>query len=656
MQAHRVSAGQRNAEPADRRLREVLAVVLVLLGAMLLRDLYLFQYITRLPYHAVPILDAAYYDSWAQRVAAGRGYGAAPFYMAPLYPYVLALAYKLLGHNLTLVYVLQHTLGMMNLLMVYALGRRLFGHRSGLIAMGFMMLYGPLMYLESKLLTETLAIALNLTSLLLLIRALDRPSALRFLAAGLVMGLGVVCRPVAVITVVLTVLWLILRRANLRQSGFRLAYVAILLLGAVLVILPVTVRNYVIGKDFAVISTNAGMVFAQSNSQYAFGVSIPLPGFSSALTSQQQEETQKASAALGHPVSPSESSAYWLRFGMNFIREHPGRFLVLLGEKLIWSLHNRESACSYNVYLERQFVPVLNLLLMPFSVIAGMGIYGMALALRGGKKRDSEVMAIQVLSVFLGLLVFAFSSRYRVPAIPGLAVFAGFGLSQAVCHIRKRDIRAVGMAVVPVVAVSLVSLIPHPVPTLMSNDIANLGIISLDLGKPKEAIGYLNRAIEMYPNADLSHYAMGSALLKLGRTDDALKSYARALELNPDSECTCLAVGGVLAGRKQFDRAISYYSRAVKLNPRNAETHVNLGSIFAVQGKAGTAVREFREAIRIQPDLAAAHLALARMLYIVGELAGARDEAGLAERYGMEIPARIKRKLAAPGHVPRSKD
>ena len=652
MQGHRVSAGKRNAGPADRRLYEVFAVALALLGAMLLRDLYLFQYVTRLPYHAVPILDAAYYDSWAQRVAAGRGYGAEPFYMAPLYPYVLALAYKLLGHNLTLVYVLQHTLGMLNLLMVYILGRRLFGHRSGLIAMGFMMLYGPLMYLESKLLTETLAIALNLTSLLLLIRALDRPSALRFLAAGLVMGLSVLCRPVAAIAVVLVVLWLILRRAHLRQSGFRLAYTAILLLGTALIILPVTVRNYVIGKDFAVIGTNLGMVFAQSNSQYAIGVSIPLPGFSSALTSQQQEEIQKASAALGHPVDPSESSAYWFRLGMNNIRERPGRFLALLGKKLVWSLHNRESACSYNIYLERQFVPVLNLLLMPFSVIAGMGIYGMALALRGKKRRNSEVLAIQALSVFLGLLVFAFSSRYRVPAIPGLAIFAGFGLAQAVSHIRKRGIRAVGMAAMPVVAVSLVSLIPHPVPKLMSNDIANLGIICLDLGKPKEAIGYLDRAIEMYSGADMSHYAMGSAMLKLGRTDDALKSYARALELNPDSECTCLAVGGVLGRRKQFDRAIWYYSKAAKLNPRNAETHVALGSIFAAQDKTEPAAREFREAIRIQPDLAVAHLGLARILYVRGELAGARDELALAEKYGLRVPAEIKRKLSTPSHIP----
>lgn len=644
----RVPAGERDAGPVNQRPYQVFAVALALLGAMLLRDLYLFQYIARLPYHAVPILDAAYYDSWAQRVAAGRGYGQTPFYMAPLYPYLLAAVYKLLGHNLGLVYVLQEALGVLNILMTYLLGRRLFGHVSGLVAMGFMTLYAPLTYLETKLLTETLAIALNLASLLLLIRALDRPSVLRFLIAGVAMGLSVVCRPVAAIMVALVVLWLILRRASLRQSGFRHAHTAVLLIGVALTILPVTVRNYVVGRDLAVISTNLGMVFAQSNHPRAFGVSTPMPGFSSALDSQQQEEMRKASAALGHPVKPSESSAYWLRCGMRFIRERPGSFLALLGKKLFWSLHNSETGCAYNVYLERQFVPILNLLLMPFSVIAGLAVYGIGRAFRRESRRDSEVLALQVLSVFLGLLVFAYSSRYRVPAIPGLAVFAGFGLVQAVSCARKQDFRAVCTAAALVIGVSLISLVRHPVPRLMSNEIGNLGVIYLDMGRPKEGISYLERSIAMFPDSDMAHYNMGNALLMLGRTDDAIESYARALEINPDSECTCLAMGNALLRQKQFERAVSYYSRALKLNPRNANTHFSLGSVFAFQGKTEPAAREFREAIRVRSDFGAAHLGLARMLYTKGDLVGAREQVRLSEKYGLTIPAEVRRKLSVP--------
>ena len=81
------------------RLRTVLGVIVLLIAAVVIRDIYLLQYRSALPYYNTPPLDSEYYDLWAQRVASGHGYGPTPFYMAPLYPYFLALIYKLAGHR-----------------------------------------------------------------------------------------------------------------------------------------------------------------------------------------------------------------------------------------------------------------------------------------------------------------------------------------------------------------------------------------------------------------------------------------------------------------------------------------------------------------------------------------------------------------------------
>ncbi|MDH7482984.1 MAG: glycosyltransferase family 39 protein, partial [Armatimonadota bacterium] len=329
---------------------QIVQLSLVVVLAIAIRVVYLLQYKANAPYYSIMIVDSRYYDEWAQRVAAGKGYGPMPFYMAPLYPYFLAILYKIFGHNFTPIYILQAALGIVNACLVYVLGRKLFGHLSGLIAMLLILFYAPLVYLEAKILTETLAIAINLCSILLLMRAIERPSAGRFLGAGILLGVSAVCRPNSLITIGLFIAWLWL--FGRRMARFYTRQLFPLIIGVVLAIAPVTARNYFIGNDLVLITSNGGIVFAQANNEAANGVSSAMAGFSASIMTQQQEEMAIASRALGHQVKPSESAAFWFRQGLTFIRDHPGRFIRLLALKLLWSLHDVEARCSFNVYLE----------------------------------------------------------------------------------------------------------------------------------------------------------------------------------------------------------------------------------------------------------------------------------------------------------------
>ena len=44
-------------------------------------------------------LDLAFFDEWAQRIAAGDWLGSTLFYQDPLYPYFLGTLYAILGHE-----------------------------------------------------------------------------------------------------------------------------------------------------------------------------------------------------------------------------------------------------------------------------------------------------------------------------------------------------------------------------------------------------------------------------------------------------------------------------------------------------------------------------------------------------------------------------
>lgn len=674
---------------ANEYRRKILAIVLVLLVAEVIRAVYLLQYRAHVPYFDTPILDSAYYDAWAMRVAQGQGYGPMPFYMAPLYPYVLAVVYAVAGHSLSLIYILQSILGLANLLLVYVLASRAFGRRSGLIAMVLMTAYAPMVYLETKLLTETLAITLNLASLLFLMRALRRPTITGFGLAGITFGLSALCRPSALLMAILIGAWLLILVLR-SKSGMRLGHVLALGVGIMLAILPVTARNYVVGGDFALITTNGGLVFAQANNPGANGVSAAVSGFTGSILTQQEEEMTLAAKVLGHTVTPSESSSYWLGRGLDFIRSEPVKFARLIGLKLVWSLHNREADCSYNVYLEATLVPILRFLAVPFFLLAGLSLFGLIVARRDADSHQLSILVLYAVSVFLSLLIFSVSSRYRVPAIPIMCALAGYGLSQ----IAKRTVLAIGMIAV----FAGISLLPFPQPPITTAALANLGTNYISNSKTDVGIDLLKQAIALDPQHEMLHLGLGNALMAKGRLDEAIEHLTRAVEITPDrpemhtalglallkkgdapraeaefreaiklepmdaeahlglanalqaqnrlpeaqaewrllSEPAreCFARGTELHSQGNLGEALEQYREAVRLNPQFADAFVSMGLALKDQGKLDEAIQQYRRAVRIQPNIVRAHNNLAVALYLQGRYAEAWQEVHASRKYG----------------------
>jgi tetratricopeptide (TPR) repeat protein len=60
-----------------------------------------------------------------------------------------------------------------------------------------------------------------------------------------------------------------------------------------------------------------------------------------------------------------------------------------------------------------------------------------------------------------------------------------------------------------------------------------LGQIRLQQHRPGDALVFLQKAVELQPEADGYHYALGSALEQLGQTNAALDAYRTELRLHP---------------------------------------------------------------------------------------------------------------------------
>jgi len=102
------------ANPIARQQRPSQQVWTVLLGvwaaAFCVRLLYLWQ-IHQAPFFDLRIGDGEAYHLWARRIAQGDWLGTGVFYQAPLYPYFLALVYRVLDDSATTVRFIQALIG-----------------------------------------------------------------------------------------------------------------------------------------------------------------------------------------------------------------------------------------------------------------------------------------------------------------------------------------------------------------------------------------------------------------------------------------------------------------------------------------------------------------------------------------------------------------
>src|SRR2546425_4303657 len=112
----------RAAKPPWENTRMRLALGTIVALATMLRVAHVLS-LRATPWFDHLVVDPEYYDEWARRIAAGDWLGDRPFYMDPLYPYLLAAIYRLWGRDLLFVRLLQVALSAGSCMLVAANGR-----------------------------------------------------------------------------------------------------------------------------------------------------------------------------------------------------------------------------------------------------------------------------------------------------------------------------------------------------------------------------------------------------------------------------------------------------------------------------------------------------------------------------------------------------
>ncbi len=160
------------------------------------------------------------------------------------------------------------------------------------------------------------------------------------------------------------------------------------------------------------------------------------------------------------------------------------------------------------------------------------------------------------------------------------------------------------------------TLIQRTVDVTGKNPRANalLGTTLANLGKPEEAVVYLERAVQDKPDFAEAHGDLAMVLAKLGKIDEAKKSYETALRLKSSLPLAHYGLANILSREGQLDEAISHYDEAVRLKTNFAEAHASLAALYYKQGKNEAAALGYTTALKYKPSLSTAHMGLATLL------------------------------------------
>jgi tetratricopeptide (TPR) repeat protein len=601
-----------------------IGLALVLAAAAIFRIAYALQYRAESIFFRIPILDALIYDEWARRIAAGEWLPPGPFYFAPGYPYLLGLFYRFVSGAREAVYAAQMLLGLLNIVLVHRLAWRSFGRRAALAAAALAALYASFPFLETKLMASTVA----LTSLLLAMESLAAGAAgagaASWVMAGLFLGATSVIRPATLVMAPFVAAWMALRGAPLREEGSRgLAWrrfipaVGLVAAGWALSLAPTALHNAWSGGGSILISSQGGITFYQANNPRARGLYVALSGdgFSGNPVQQAEEEKAIAEESLGRALTRSEVSGYWFGKGLEFIAGQPGRFVWLLGMKLLRFAGSYEYSTEYIIYVERESVWLLRLAFVPFALLLALAIPTLAGALRpgpGGREAREAPwrlnatgwLLLAILAANLAVcLAFYVSSRYRLPAVPPLAIFAGATLARAAGEWRAR--RRGGIAATAA-AVAIIFALTH-----FEKDVSahyqeanvhyNTGNILYQEKEYGKAVREFERAAAMDDSRHTIWYNLGNTYRVLERWGDAARAYGMAGERRKKFINAHVREAEMRMKTGEFEAARAAWLRAEALSADRYDVQMGLGRAAAALGGSGEAARRFDRALKIKP-------------------------------------------------------
>jgi 4-amino-4-deoxy-L-arabinose transferase-like glycosyltransferase len=358
------------------------------------------------------------------------GPGKPTAFWPPAYPFALAALFKLTGIGFTPAQIMNAVLAAFTVPFVYALGKSIFDQRTGLLAAGIFAVFPNVIAGIPLLFPEPMFTLIFFAAVLLLtLKPTDRVW-LVYAGFGVLAGLacltrgqGVVLYPVAIVYWLARDGW----RPALRPTG-------LMLLAAVLVIAPWTLRNAIEMHALIPISTNSGAALRVGHGPESIGTT---------KWTHDKVDGYDMQDAMANPTREVKAYRAYTRLAIVYAFTHPTREVELTKLKL-WNLYRSDG----------EIIPWITTLgttpLKPSGLadtlwrVFDVTYYTLFLAAVVSiplwlRRRPERVLLASVF-VFWTLFHVAFLAepRYHVPLYPAFAIAVAGGAWTAFDYVARR--------------------------------------------------------------------------------------------------------------------------------------------------------------------------------------------------------------------------
>jgi len=590
--------------------------LVVALATVLVRLIYLLE-LSSQPGFDIPIVDEKWHWEWARSILTTSFWGDGAYFRAPLYPYFLAFLHAITGGAVLGAKILQTLLAGGTAFMLFRLGDHLFGRTAAWISGLAYAFYGTLVFYETMFLIPVLFLFLTVWAMYRIVVHRDSGSMQTWLITGLLFGLAAVARPNILIVMPVLMIWLY---AITKDAAFvaRARRPVLLLLGCLIAIAPVTIRNVAVTGEFMVISSQGGINLYLGNNEKADGLTMLMPEVDLDESVSWREfggvVKEAAEEEAGRQLSEAEQSSFWTAKAIDFIIANPGKFVELVFMKTTYLVSGFENSDNTDLYHQRQnsilFAGLVweKLLFFPFGLLLPLALGGVILL--NQQRRQLLPIYLFILAYIPSIVLFLVTARHRLPLVPFLILLAAGGVALLIELMKSGGWKQVVPAAL-VIVLSLVGFNRTYFDLDYGSDFQvhfNHGIRLERLGDLEGALAEYHKADRVYPMSVPLINNLGLIQMKLERNAEAERSFRRAMAIDPSHARTHNNLGLIVYQKGQVEEAMELFLRSRQLyGPETrktdelAQVYVNLAECWDQVGQVDSAKFAFDTALRLAP-------------------------------------------------------
>ncbi|MDD5688002.1 MAG: glycosyltransferase family 39 protein [Elusimicrobia bacterium] len=391
------------------KLRDKNIILLIFIVALSVRLVYFLKFSDL---ECIYGPDATEYNSYAVNLLSGNGYqnNGIHSFRPPGYPFFLAGVYAIFGHSFIIVQIIQLIISAFNCIIIFLIGLEISNKSVAVFSGFFSCFFYSLYIMPSNILTETLFTFLLSLSILFYLRMDRKP--IYEIVAPILLGTATLTRSTTLVFPFFIFFWFFLKYP-LKAMIKKIFLTSILFL---LVLLPWTMRNYLVHHAFVPVHIQAGMVFWGANNSLAGG-----------KWNEHGPDWGKYSN-----LSELEKNNKYFNEGLMWLKNQS--FLQIIKLYLL-----KTSVFFYPFFEGRINKPVPKYDLT-FGIILPFWILGMYFAVKL-RNIQSLLLLLLIITYFISTLVFYTNERLRSPISSEIIIFAAIGIYSIFDRFKKNIYR-----------------------------------------------------------------------------------------------------------------------------------------------------------------------------------------------------------------------